>query len=93
MDRRRETVYGLKASTGQVAIYASGAGALDHVRRLQPDYIWLPKRLPVLSALQAGGEWTVTYNGPQSAVLARRPLGGRSGGESGREQARLFPGP
>jgi hypothetical protein len=93
MDGRRETVYSEEGIDRHLAIYANGAGALDHVRQLQPDYIWLPKRLPVLSALRAGGEWTVTYDGPRSAVLARRPLGGRSGGESGREQARLFPGP
>jgi hypothetical protein len=93
MDGRRETVYSDEGIDRHLAIYANDAGALDHVRQLQPDYIWLPKQLPVLSALQAGGEWTVTYDGPRSAVLARRPLAGRSGGENRHEQTRLFPGP
>jgi hypothetical protein len=93
MDGRRETVYSDEGIDRHLAIYANGAGALDHIRRLKPDYIWLPKRLPVLSALQAGGEWTVTYDGQQSAVLARRPLPDRTDAGGRGEQARHFPGP
>jgi hypothetical protein len=92
MDGRRETVYSDEGIDRHLAIYANGAGALDHVRQLQPDYIWLPRHLPVVSALRSGGEWTAAFDGSRSVVLARRALIQRGGGSSD-TRARLFPGP
>jgi hypothetical protein len=92
MDGRRETVYSDEGIDRHLAIYANGAGALDHVRQLQPDYIWLPKYLPVVSALRSSGEWTAAFDGSRSVVLARRALTQRGGGSSD-TRARLFPGP
>ena len=98
MDGRRETVYSDRPIEGHLAVYQGRPGALEYIRRVHPDYVWLPKSLPVVSELQSTGEWTTTFEGPTSAVLARRSLRESPGWEapaSGSERAddRVFPGP
>jgi hypothetical protein len=98
MDGRRETVYSDQPIEGHLAVYQGRPGALDYIRRVNPDYVWLPKSLPVVSELQASGEWTTTFEGPTSAVLARHPEPEplewkRPAAESQRGSGRRFPGP
>jgi hypothetical protein len=74
MDGRRETVYSSAPIAGHLAVYDNLPGALEYVRHLQPDYIWLPKTSPVVRTLQSTGAWTTAFDGPRSSLLARRGL-------------------
>jgi hypothetical protein len=74
MDGRRETVYSTGPIVGHLAVYDNRAEALDYVRQLRPDYIWLPKASRVIGTLQSTGEWRTAFDGDRSALLARRGL-------------------
>ena len=98
MDGRRETVYSDRPIEGHLAVYQGRPGALDYIRRVNPDYVWLPRSLPVVSELQATGDWTTTFEGPTSAVLERRsrwelPAWQAPAIGSERADNRVFPGP
>lgn len=103
MDGRRETVYSTAPIAGHLAVYDNLPGALEYVRQLRPDYIWLPKASPVVGTLRSTGEWTMTFDGQRSSLLARRGLDGRDVCCGGGALAppvpgataglRLFPGP
>jgi len=98
MDGRRETVYSDRPIEGHLAVYQGRPGALDYIRRVNPDYVWLPKSLPVVSELQSTGDWTTTFEGPTSAVLVRRSSPESAAWPapaigSERTDERVFPGP
>ena len=69
MDGRRETVYSDEMRALHQRIYTNQPDALDAVARLAPDYIWLPRRLPVTDRLQTAG-WQPLYSGARSTILA-----------------------
>jgi hypothetical protein len=92
MDGRRETVYGSASIDRHLDVYRNHERGLAYVRQLNPDLVWLPKALSVVSALRASNEWRVLYEGPESALLARHPV--NSSGQAGvSDLRRVFPGP
>ena len=92
MDGRRETVYTDGTIQAHRKFYAADATASSYLRALNPDYIWLPKRLPVTDTLRAAG-WMVAFDGSASVVLARAGSGPFEQPVSARNSRRCFPGP
>jgi hypothetical protein len=72
LDGRRETVYSDATVQDQVDAYFDPRGRAELLKRLRPDYAWLPTRLPLTSALKADG-WTPIFSGPRSTLLSARP--------------------
>lgn len=68
MDGRRETVYSPAVRNRLTEIYRNGPGAIVAVAEMRPDYIWMPKSMPVVSHLESVG-WHPYYVGPRSVIL------------------------
>ena len=92
MDGRRETVYTDGTIQAHRRFYAADETASSYLRALNPDYIWLPKRLPVTATLQAAG-WTAAFDGAVSVVLARPGAGPFEQVAKPGTGMRCFPGP
>ncbi len=92
MDGRRETVYSLASIQAHRRFYAADDTALSYLRDLNPDYIWLPIRLPIVERLAAAG-WTTVFKGPISAVFARTGAGPFLDAGPPSSAVRCFPGP
>jgi hypothetical protein len=67
-DGRRETAYSERVRNAHDRFYSSKSDA-SYARLLKADYIWLPRRLPVISALERDG-WIPIFRGTRSVVLA-----------------------
>jgi hypothetical protein len=65
---------------------------MGYLRALNPDYIWLPKRLPVSDRLAEAG-WTAIFSGPISVVFARTGAGPFQQVAAIPGAVRCFPGP
>lgn len=90
MDGRRETVYSDAVTADHLAFYSGAREAVSYPDRIGADYIWLPRKLPVVPQLQASG-WQTIFSGPASVLLTRSsrfPLVQ----SSTRNTYRLFPG-
>jgi hypothetical protein len=70
MDGRRETVYSAATLRAHNEFYRNGPGAREFLERLSPDYVWLPRSLPV-SPMIAGWGWTPIFETEVSTVWAR----------------------
>jgi hypothetical protein len=92
MDGRRETVYTEGTIQAHRRFYAADATAASYLRALNPDFIWLPKRLPVTDTLRAAG-WMAAFDGAVSVVLARAGAGPFEKAAASRGGMRCFPGP
>jgi len=68
-DGRRETVYSVAVQNAHARFYKSPDDA-SYARILDPDYVWLPHRLPVNAALGRDG-WFIIFKGPRSVIYAR----------------------
>jgi hypothetical protein len=73
MDGRRETVYSAALLRAHNGFYRNESGAREFLERLAPDYVWLPKSLPV-SAMIAGWGWTPIFETGTSTVWTRGHL-------------------
>jgi hypothetical protein len=92
MDGRRETVYTAATVQAHRRFYAGDGTALAYLRDLNPDYIWLPTRLPIVGRL-AGEGWVAVFSGPVSAVFARTGAGPFLDAGPPSSAVRCFPGP
>jgi hypothetical protein len=90
-DGRRETVYSDAFATSHVALYWAPERERVLLERLNGDYAWLPREIPLSVSLQRDG-WTPIYSGPRSVFLSRRAVTTERVIASGRA-ARCFPGP
>jgi hypothetical protein len=93
MDGRRETVYSAAPIAGHLAVYRNQREGIEYLRRLNPDYVWLPKSLAIVDTLRTSGEWAVVFDGSTSAVLARHTLVAYAPANIDDSRARFFPGP
>ena len=73
MDGRRETVYSAALLQAHNEFYRNESGAREFLDRLSPDYVWLPKTLPV-SPMITGWGWTPIFETGRSTVWARGNL-------------------
>ena len=91
MDGRRETVYSPAVQDAHTRFYYALPGGADLPERLRADYIWLPKRLPIVPKLSEQG-WHVAFDGPVSQIFSRAhspsPIRADAAGRT-----RCFPGP
>ena len=71
LDGRRETVYSDAFVAAHLQLYFDPGSQEDLLRRLAPDYAWIPTGIPLVAALERQG-WHRAYAGPVSIVLARR---------------------
>ena len=92
MDGRRETVYSDEIRERHFRIYANAPDALDQVARLDPDYVWLPARFPVVGRLEAAG-WQAVFTGSRSVILCRRAPAAIASAFELTPAQRTFPGP
>jgi len=70
-DGRRETVYSPRIQRRHARFY-SGEDP-TYPEKLAVDYVWLPRAAAAVAQLQAEG-WFTVFQGPRSAILARRPI-------------------
>ena len=70
-DGRRETVYSQAQIDSNMELYRNSPTGVRYAASLRPDYIWLPKSLPVVSSLRSDG-WIPIYTGELSTILARQ---------------------
>ncbi len=68
LDGRRETVYSDAFVAAHLQLYFEPESRQDLLRRLAPDYAWLPLGVPLVAALERQG-WQRMYSGPVSVVL------------------------
>jgi hypothetical protein len=92
MDGRRETVYSDELLAEHWRFFAGDLAAQSLLPRLNPDYIWVPRRQPIASQLAARG-WTAVFDGPVSLIFARNSPTGFRQPEPLRSDMRCFPGP
>jgi hypothetical protein len=92
MDGRRETVYSEEVRDRHFRIYTNAPDALDQVARLDPDYVWLPARFPVVGRLEAAG-WHAVFTGSRSVILSRRTPAAIAAAFELAPSQRAFPGP
>src|SRR5687768_1447464 len=92
MDGRRETVYTDGTIQAHRRFYAADGTASTYLRALNPDYIWLPQRLPITGTLRAAG-WKAAFDGPVSVVFARPGAGPFEQVANAHIGMRCFPGP
>jgi len=87
-DGRRETVYSERVRHAHQQFYAGDAA---YARRIQGDYVWIPRTLPVVRRLLDEG-WVAIFEGPRSVVLAAKSNPGVTR-HSAFTGPRCFPGP
>jgi hypothetical protein len=92
MDGRRETVYTDATIQAHRRFYAGDDTAMSYLHSLDPDFIWLPKRLPVTARIASEG-WTPVFTGPISVVFARAGAGPFQPVGNSSAAVRCFPGP
>ena len=92
IDGRRETVYTDRTIQAHRRFYAADETASAYLRALNPDFIWLPTRLPITGTLRAAG-WMPAFDGPVSVVFARPGAGPFEQVVNPRTGMRCFPGP
>jgi hypothetical protein len=94
LDGRRETVFSDELRAAHRRIYSDAPGAIEELRRLNPDYVWVPLDLPVVHRLEDAG-WLTVFRGPRSIILA--PAGATIAAERAVANVipapRAFPGP
>jgi hypothetical protein len=73
LDGRRETVYSDAFVAAHLQLYFDPGSQEELLRRLAPDYAWIPTGIPLVAALERQG-WHRAYSGPVSTVLARSPI-------------------
>lgn len=71
-DGRRETVYSDVFVREHTRLYVDPGSEGALLRRLAPDYAWLPTVLPLVGELEREG-WAQLYSGRVSVILARHP--------------------
>jgi hypothetical protein len=92
MDGRRETVYSADLIAAHWRFYAAEDAPSVLLGRLEPDFIWLPRHLPVVRQLAAEG-WTPVFDGSVSQVFARAGTGPFAQAPLRHSARRCFPGP
>jgi len=94
MDGRRETVYSPDLQDRHLRFYFDAPGGSSLPTDLAADYVWIPRTLPAVQRLDAGG-WRRVYEGQQSVIFGRigSPEANARVVLAGDSEARFFPGP
>ena len=97
IDGRRETLYSDEQLASHYRFYrnesdAVGSPAVGFPESLHADYIWLPRRFPVVDALRQQG-WETAFEGPVSILFSRRTGLRLAAADPRLSSPRCFPGP
>ena len=94
MDGRRETVYSSDLQDRHLRFYFDAPGGASLPTDLAADYVWIPRTLPAVHRLDAGG-WRRLYEGQQSVIFGRATLPEANARVvlAADPEARFFPGP
>jgi hypothetical protein len=97
IDGRRETLYSDELLASHYRFYrnesdAVGSLAVGFPESLHADYIWLPRRFPVVDALRQHG-WETAFEGPVSILFSRRAGPRLAVADPRLSSPRCFPGP
>jgi hypothetical protein len=92
LDGRRETLYSDAQLASHYRFYQNESDAAGFPERLHADYIWLPKRFPVVDTLKRQG-WETAFEGPVSILFSRRPDRRFVAAGLPLSSPRCFPGP
>ena len=91
IDGRRETVYSARVLERHLALYAGAGVARAYLDELSPDYVWLPRALPVATSLDGWGYRRIFES--QHSVVWTTAADPRSYAASRMPAAACFPGP
>ena len=72
-DGRRETLYSSDYIDRHTNLYFDPSTEQAFLQRLDPDYAWLARDLPLAAELERRG-WTRLFAGPESVVLSQRAV-------------------
>jgi len=92
IDGRRETVYSDRIIQAHRRFYAADETATAYLRALDPDYIWVPRRVPIAGRLAEQG-WVAVFTGTTSIVFAHAGAGPFQHTGPASIGMRCFPGP
>ena len=94
LDGRRETALSDELRAVHRRIYSDAPGAIEELRRLNPDYVWVPVDMPLVRRLETAG-WQTVFRGPRSIIFARAgaPLVAEQVASNVIPAPRAFPGP
>ena len=92
MDDRRETVYSAETLRRHDQFYFDRPGGREYARELDPDYIWLPRDLPVVAKRGQDG-WHRLFEGPVSVWFGKRARPVTQPPAVAGASTRCFPGP
>jgi hypothetical protein len=92
IDGRRETLYSDAKLAAHDRFYRNEPDAIGFPESIHADYVWLPKRFPVVDMLRRQG-WETAFQGPVSILFSRRT--DRQFAAAGRRSSssRCFPDP
>ncbi len=90
LDGRRETVYSSGFVNDHLKLYFEPSSETVLLHRLDANYAWLPRDLPLVTTLRQEG-WKQLFAGQVSVVLGREPIIG--GPVVSPQTAACFPGP
>ena len=92
IDGRRETVYSDALLAAHNRFYRDEPDARDFPQRIRADYIWVPRRFPVVDTLKRQG-WETAFEGPVSILFSRRTDHRFVDASPRLSYPRCFPGP
>jgi hypothetical protein len=92
IDGRRETLYSDAQLAAHYRFYRNESDAPGFPQRIHADYIWIPKRFPVVDTLRRQG-WKTAFEGPVSIVFARQTDRRFADASPRLARSRCFPGP
>jgi hypothetical protein len=92
MDGRRETVYSDRLIQAHRRFYAADESAAAFLAELNPDFVWVARRLPIADKLSGMGQQQIFANAT-SAIFARAGLGPFVPATGNAVSPRCFPGP
>jgi hypothetical protein len=92
IDGRRETLYSDARLASHYRFYQNESGAVGFPESIHADYIWLPKRFPVVDTLRRQG-WETAFEGPVSILFSKRTDRQFAAAGPRLSSSRCFPGP
>src|SRR6185436_8156396 len=92
IDGRRETVYSAQTIAQHQTFYKAEPGARAYLEELDPDLVWLPRKVAVSKLIGDWG-WHPVFESDQSAIWTRNPEARTWRQAQLEEPSRCFPGP
>jgi hypothetical protein len=92
IDGRRETVYSAQTIAQHQTFYKAQPGARAYLEELDPDLVWLPRKVAVSKLIGDWG-WQPIFESRESIIWARDASARQWQPAQQPEPSRCFPGP